>query len=195
MRGRSRRAPAPGPRVGHDAPVPIDPPPAPSLSGRGVRLRLATRSDLPALMALVGEPDVAPWWPTWAPPEEEFLDPEVATYVIEAAGGAAGVLMFHEETTPGYRSAGMDIAVSGRFRGQGLGRRALALMARHLFEARGHHRLTIDPAAANARAIRAYRAIGFRDVGVMRRYERGPDGEWRDGLLMDMLAGELRDPR
>jgi aminoglycoside 6'-N-acetyltransferase len=58
---------------------------------------------------------------------------------------------------------------------------------------RGHHRLTIDPAAANARAIRAYRAIGFRDVGVMRRYERGPDGEWRDALLMDMLAGELRE--
>jgi len=173
--------------------VAIDPPPAPSLSGAGVRLRLATREDLPALTALVREPDVAPWWPMWGPPEEEFLDPEVATYVIEDGREPAGILMFHEETTPGYRSAGMDIAVSERFRGLGLGRRALALMARHLFDERGHHRLTIDPAAANARAIRAYRAIGFRDVGVMRRYERGPDGQWRDGLLMDMLAGELRE--
>jgi aminoglycoside 6'-N-acetyltransferase len=26
----------------------------------------------------------------------------------------------------------------------------------------------------------------------MRQYERGPDGTWHDGLLMDMLAGELR---
>ena len=188
------RAPAPGPRVGHDARVPIDPPPVQSLSGAGVRLRLATREDLPALTALVREPDVAPWWPTWGPPEEEFVDPEVATYVIEAGGETAGVLMFHEETAPAYRSAGMDIAVSGRFRGLGLGRRALALMARHLFEERAHHRLTIDPAAANARAIRAYHAVGFRDVGVMRRSERGPDGVWRDGLLMDMLAGELREP-
>jgi aminoglycoside 6'-N-acetyltransferase len=34
--------------------------------------------------------------------------------------------------------------------------------------------------------------VGFRPVGVMRRYERGPDGVWHDGLLMDMLAGELR---
>jgi aminoglycoside 6'-N-acetyltransferase len=25
----------------------------------------------------------------------------------------------------------------------------------------------------------------------MRRYERDPDGGWRDGLLMDLLAEEL----
>jgi aminoglycoside 6'-N-acetyltransferase len=27
----------------------------------------------------------------------------------------------------------------------------------------------------------------------MRNYERGPDGSWHDGLLMDMLAEELKD--
>jgi aminoglycoside 6'-N-acetyltransferase len=27
---------------------------------------------------------------------------------------------------------------------------------------------------------------------VMRSYERGPDGTWHDGLLMDLLATELR---
>jgi aminoglycoside 6'-N-acetyltransferase len=26
---------------------------------------------------------------------------------------------------------------------------------------------------------------------VMRQYERSPEGEWRDGLLMDLLADEL----
>lgn len=60
-----------------------------------------------------------------------------------------------------------------------------------MFDDRGHHRLTIDPAAANKQAIRAYRRIGFRPVGIMRQYERGPDGNWRDGLLMDLLSGEL----
>jgi aminoglycoside 6'-N-acetyltransferase len=34
--------------------------------------------------------------------------------------------------------------------------------------------------------------VGFRRVGIMRKYERGPDGVWRDGLLMDMLEEELR---
>ena len=57
---------------------------------------------------------------------------------------------------------------------------------------RGHHRITIDPAAANSRAIRCYTGVGFRPVGVMRQYERGGDGRFHDGLLMDLLRGELR---
>ena len=56
---------------------------------------------------------------------------------------------------------------------------------------RGHHRITIDPAAANVRAIAAYAKVGFRPVGVMRRYQRMPDGRWVDALLMDLLADEL----
>ena len=28
-------------------------------------------------------------------------------------------------------------------------------------------------------------------LGVLRHYELGPDGAWRDGLLMDLLAEEL----
>jgi aminoglycoside 6'-N-acetyltransferase len=68
----------------------------------------------------------------------------------------------------------------------------MRLLARYLFEEHGHHRLTIDPAAENAAAIRAYERVGFRAVGIMRRYERGPDDVWRDGLLMDMLEEEFR---
>jgi aminoglycoside 6'-N-acetyltransferase len=63
------------------------------------------------------------------------------------------------------------------------------VLVRHLIESRGHHRLTIDPAAANERAIRCYAAVGFERVGVMRQYERAADGSWHDGLLMELLAG------
>jgi aminoglycoside 6'-N-acetyltransferase len=59
-----------------------------------------------------------------------------------------------------------------------------------LIRERGHHRLTIDPAAANEQAIRAYTKVGFRPVGFMRRYQRTGD-DWEDGLLMDLLADEL----
>lgn len=56
---------------------------------------------------------------------------------------------------------------------------------------RGHHRLTIDPATANAAAIRSYSKVGFKPVGIMRAYERDHrTGAWRDGLLMDLLADE-----
>ena len=70
----------------------------------------------------------------------------------------------------------------------------MATLARWLFEEGGHHRVTIDPAADNARAIRCYESVGFRPVGVMRRYERVGSGEFRDGLLMDLLPEELCAP-
>jgi aminoglycoside 6'-N-acetyltransferase len=175
--------------------VPIDPAPPQFIDGDGVRLRLAGPDDVPTLAAIVAEPEVAPWWPLSRPAEEEFLDPDAPAYVVEVDGEPAGVMHFHEENEPGYRHAGMDVALAARFHGRGLGRRALVAMARHLIHERGHHRLTIDPAAANTRAIAAYERVGFRPVGRMRAYERGPDGTWRDGLLMDMLASELvEDP-
>lgn len=40
-------------------------------------------------------------------------------------------------------------------------------------------------------AIECYAKVGFRPVGVMRRYERGPDGSWHDSLLMDLLVEDL----
>ena len=49
----------------------------------------------------------------------------------------------------------------------------------------------IDPAADNERAIRCYEKAGFRRVGIMREHWLDPDGAWRDGLLMDLLASEL----
>ena len=64
-------------------------------------------------------------------------------------------------------------------------------MARHLVDDLGHHRLVIDPAAHNERAIRCYEKVGFKRVGVQREYWLDADGVWRDGLLLDLLAEEL----
>ena len=56
----------------------------------------------------------------------------------------------------------------------------------HLIEDSGHHRITIDPTADNAAAIRAYQKAGFTKVGVMRYAERDFDGNgWHDSLLME----------
>jgi aminoglycoside 6'-N-acetyltransferase len=112
-------------------------------------------------------------------------------YCIVDAGEVAGLIQYYEEDEPDYRHAGMDIALRSDHHGRGLGREALVTLARYLIDVRGHHRLVIDPAAANERAIASYRRVGFRPVGIMRRYERGPDGTWHDGLLMDLLAEEL----
>jgi aminoglycoside 6'-N-acetyltransferase len=167
----------------------------PLLKGQLVTLRPGGPGDAAALHAILGEPSVREWWgdPEPLAQIEEDLggDGESVLLVIEMDGQVAGGIQYSEEDDPMYRHAGIDIFLSGRFQGRGAGREAVALLARFLFAERRHHRLTIDPAAANERAIRSYAAAGFRPVGVMRQYERGPDGTFHDGLLMDLLRGEL----
>ena len=94
-------------------------------------------------------------------------------------------------TSPTTATPGIDLFLGAPWQGRGLGVDTVRTLARHLLAERGHHRLTIDPGADNAAAIRCYERVGFRRVGVMREYWRDGDGVWRDGLLMDLLADEL----
>jgi aminoglycoside 6'-N-acetyltransferase len=172
---------------------------APLLRGERLLLRPLRSEDADRLATILREPDVARWWGGYDPDpkrvvDEIFEDHETVAYAIESGGDVIGLIQYQEENEPDYRHASIDIFVATASQGQGLGSEALRLLARHLFEERGHHRLTIDPAAANTRAIRAYERVGFRPVGVMREYERGADGSWHDGLLMDLLARELPAP-
>ena len=166
------------------------------LRGPRVRLRPISAGDRDAMSRILAEPGVARWWVHEGleiAVDGLYDEDEGVRLSIEVDGEIAGFIQFVEELTPDYRHAGIDLFVATAFQGMGIGPEAIRLVARHLFEERGHHRLTIDPAAANERAIRAYEKVGFRRVGVMRRYERSIDGTWHDGLLMDLLAGELRD--
>ena len=162
------------------------------LRGERVLLRPGRPEDAERLLRIRNEPGVLKWWGYAAIEEirEEFIEVEEG-FVIEADGSVVGAIQYHEENEPMYRHAGMDIFLTTSRQGEGLGTEAMRLLARYLFEEHGHHRLTIDPAAENSAAIRAYERVGFRAVGIMRRYERGPDDVWRDGLLMDMLEEEF----
>ena len=167
--------------------------PLPVLRGDRVTLRPVRDDDAEALLALLTEPEVAAWWQVWdeARVREMISDREEPAAVIELGGALAGLLLIGEETFPMYRHASLDIAIATAHQGKGLGPEALRVAIRHLIDERGHHRFTIDPAAANERAIKAYSRLGFQPVGILRRHELHPDGEWHDGLLMDLLADEL----
>ena len=164
------------------------------LHGPRVTLRAPTPEDAARLGPIRDEPQVVSRWGRLEPGELQGFLADHGTLVIEVDGEVIGAIQFAEEPDPMYRHAGIDIYLTSARHNQGLGTEAVGVLARHLIEERGHHRLTIDPAADNVAAIRAYEKVGFRPVGVMRGYERGPDGEWHDGLLMDLLAGELVDP-
>jgi aminoglycoside 6'-N-acetyltransferase len=164
------------------------------IRGDRVLLRPATEADLDAMVALLSEPAVACWWGAYdaGRVRRDHLDDDASeTYAIEVGDQLAGILLVYEEPEPDYRHAALDISLRTDLHGRGLGREALRAAVDHLIRERGHHRFTIDPAADNERAIRCYRAVGFRPVGTLRRYWRAPGGEWRDAVLMDLLAEDL----
>ena len=165
------------------------------LDGSTVHLRPADPTDAPTIAAILRDPTVHARWQS-ADPDAEADElaaqaDDVAVWAIESDGRVVGFIQAHEETEQQYRHAGIDIVLVEAAQGRGLGSDAVRTVATWLIRERGHHRLTIDPAADNAPAIAAYSKVGFRPVGIMRRYEGNLDGSWHDGLLMDLLAEEL----
>ena len=122
---------------------------------------------------------------------EDFDEPGATPYVIELEGRVVGWIQWSAEEEADYRYASIDIYLDPAIHGRGLGSDAVRTLARHLINVHGHHRLEIDPAADNQAAIHCYMKVGFRPVGIRRRSERGSDGTWHNGLLMDLLAEEL----
>ncbi|MEV5612833.1 GNAT family protein [Streptomyces sp. NPDC052225] len=167
----------------------------PVLRGALVTLRPSTPGDIPALTAIRTTPEVYARWrgghDLTAAVTQDLEDPAVRTFVVEHDGRVVGAVQWGAEDDPDYRHANIDIYLDPAVHGKGLGTDAVRTLARHLIDDHGYHRLVIDPAADNAPAIRCYRKVGFRPVGIIRQYERGPDGSWHDGLLMDLLAEEL----
>jgi aminoglycoside 6'-N-acetyltransferase len=166
-----------------------------TLRGKLVSLRPATKDDVPRLAAIRVTPEVYRWWRGEGDMASEVAadlgDADAQTMVVEVEGRVAGAIQWSAENEPDYRHASMDIYLDPAVHGRGIGSDAVRTLARHLITDVGFHRLVIDPAADNGAAIACYAKVGFRPVGIMRRYERGSDGTWHDGLLMDLLAEEL----
>lgn len=165
----------------------------PTLTSRRVRLQPFDDAALAAVAEIIRRPGVREWFgPDPDAVSHEDLRNDGAAFAVATDEGIIGWLAFAESDDPDYHHAGLDIALAPEHQGQGLGPEALRLAIAWLAGTRGHHRFTIDPDATNTRAIAAYAAIGFRPVGILRAYERGADGTFHDGLLMDLLIDEVR---
>lgn len=123
--------------------------------------------------------------------EKDLEEADSTPFVIMVDDRIAGWIQWQAEEEPDYRHASIDVYIDPVLHGRGVGTDAVRTLARHLIVDHGHHRLEIDPAAANGAAIRCYTKVGFRPVGILRRGERGADGTWHDALLMDLLADEV----
>ena len=160
----------------------------PTLQGEHVTLRPMCEGDADDLRRLRAASEVARWW---GPLEDDFPfddDPEATRMCIVLDGETVGMIQYGEEPEENFRHAWIDIFVDPQRHGRGIGTDAIKTLIEHLLSERGHHRVTIDPAADNIVAVRCYEKAGFRHVGVMESSWRDPhSGEWIDSILMELV--------
>ena len=150
------------------------------ITSKRLVLRLLTEHNFEPVVAMLSVPGLTPWWPRFDAPRirTELFTPQkdVLVWGIETAGELIGAVTVHEENDPDYPSAGIDIFIGEAWWGRGFGTETINVVCDYLATKRGHHRITIDPAVTNTRAISCYKSAGFRTIGAMHSYERGPMG-------------------
>lgn len=106
----------------------------------------------------------------------------------DALIGNGGLQMIHWQS----RSAEVGLFIGGEEnRDQGYGKEALRLLLAFAFDTLGMHSVYLRVFSFNARAIAAYKAVGFRPAG-RRREAYFANGAWHDELTMDILESEYR---
>ena len=181
----------------------------PTLTGEKVVLRPFGDDDLPAIRAVLLDPeariltgsvhDEAQARAAEAPDEEKSLldwyrsradqgDRLDLAVVDKAAGRCVGEAVLNQ-WDPGNESCNFRILLGPAGRDRGLGTEATRLIVGYGFERLGLHRISLEVYAFNPRARRAYEKVGFRPEGVLRESLRY-NGEWIDATIMSILAPE-----
>jgi RimJ/RimL family protein N-acetyltransferase len=101
--------------------------------------------------------------------------------------GTAGLMSINHL----HRTAELGIGIGERdCWGRGLGTEATRLVVDYAFNVLGLHNVMLRVFSYNERAIRAYRKVGFREIGRRRQSQR-IGAQVYDVVLMDCLATEL----
>ena len=144
--------------------------------GDNLTLRATTDADCAFVVTAETEPDAAPYVGQWSVERHQrcFADPDVAHWIIEAAGEAVGFAVLEGTDDPDHSVLLRRIVITEP--GSGYGGQAVQLLARYAFEILAFHRLWLYVAISNDRAFELYRRLGFAEEGVARECMREGDG-------------------
>jgi RimJ/RimL family protein N-acetyltransferase len=174
------------------------------IDGDGVRLRRATRDDVPFLLEVLTDDDVQPFLGRGGAFDEDGVLAELdqqerepdafGRFVIEVLEDGdwrkAGTLGF-ERVNRRSRIAQLErLAVHPAFRGRRLADDAARLFQRHLIFDLDFHRVQMEIYGFNERAQRHAERAGFVREGVKRKAYRRDDG-WVDGVLYGLVREDL----
>ena len=165
-----------------------------------VTLRRALPADVPFLVRVIAEPEVAAVLAAVRAASEEEVAREVArsqaepdafgVLVIEVDGAAAGTVTWERVNRRSRIASVSGFAIGREFRGRGVGSEAARALQRHLIRDLGFHRLQMEVYAFNERALRHAERAGWVREGVRRRaYWRNET--WVDGILFGFLEDDL----
>jgi diamine N-acetyltransferase len=161
----------------------------PIQSGYPMLLRIATVADIPAIVALEGNPIARQFVGQWSQERHRAtMNGGDARYYMSEAGGKIDAYVILRGLSEDSRSIELKRIVVG-VPGHGLGRRILNEVIRIAFRELGAHRLFLDVFEDNARARHLYESLGFKYEGVMRESAHR-DGRWFNLHLMSMLESE-----
>lgn len=177
-------------------------PPDPPLTDGFVTLRAWRDTDVPALTAMMDEPEIARWTRAPSPYEERHALEWMATHstmmrrraelplaIADAQSdeliGSMG-LRFPDE---GRGEFGYVVATGARRRG--VATRALRLYSQWAFDELGVERLEVLVQPGNVASLAVAERVGFRREGVLRSHTKA-HGRRVDMVVLGLLPGELR---
>jgi RimJ/RimL family protein N-acetyltransferase len=165
-----------------------------------VTLRTATAEDVPFLVRLVHDDDVAPFLAAVRAASEEEIAGEVArseaepealgVIVVEVDGEPAGTVTWERVNRRSRIASVSGFALDWAYRGRGIGTEAARALQRHLIRDVGLHRLQMEVYGFNERALRHAERAGWVREGVRRKaYWR--NDVWVDGILFGFVEEDL----
>ena len=180
----------------------------PTIRGRQVTLRPMTMADRSHLMRWGSDPEFR--WQQWGMQPGAFADPDATKWIehLTRDGESGAWVIEHDQRPIGFANfrdikrkgksceIGIGIGEPGLW-GRHLGREALELEVRYLFDELGLHRIGLSVIAHNDRAIWMYKSLGFVVEGV-ERDGIGRGDVFLDDVHMGLVQGKPRpdfDPR
>lgn len=182
--------------------LPPDAAALPTLEGERLRLRWLSERDVPALVAVFGDPEVMRYWAGPAVDDEagargllaEIRDHFRARTTFRwgiarrADDGVVGTVSLYQLDFANRRSE-IGFALARAHWGQGYAREAVTLAIRFAFEALDLARLEADVDPRNGASLRVLERLGFAREGYQR--ERWHvNGEVQDSVLLGLLRRE-----